>query len=344
MFAKKIISWYLKNKRDLPWRNTDNPYYIWLSEIILQQTRVQQGLPYYEKFVENFQTVENLAAANEGEVLRLWQGLGYYSRGRNLHKTAKVVVDEFGGKFPDNFRDLQKLKGVGKYTAAAIASFAFNESVPAIDGNALRVIARFFEIFDPIDSPTVQKNIFEISSGLMKNVHAGNYNQAVMELGAIVCTPKNPSCRACPINIECKAFEHKSVGNIPIKAKKTKVSNKFLQYFVFEYNSHLWLKKRTENEIWANMYDFYLVESKNLEYFENLEKCIQEFKIDAEEIINYPTISHILTHQRQQIVFVKIRCKSNPIIENGDWYNSAELDELAKPKIIVDFLERLKKD
>jgi A/G-specific adenine glycosylase len=285
-----------------------------------------------------------LAAANEGEVLRLWQGLGYYSRGRNLHKTAKVVVDEFGGRFPDNFRDLQKLKGVGKYTAAAIASFAFNESVPAIDGNALRVIARFFEIFDPIDSPTVQKNIFEISSVLMQNVHAGNYNQAVMELGAIVCTPKKPSCNACPINIECKAFKHKSVGNIPIKAKKTKVSNKFLQYFVFEYNSHLWLKKRAENEIWANMYDFYLVESENLEYFENIEKCLQEFKIDAEEIINYPTISNLLTHQRQQIVFVKIRCKSNPIIDNGNWYNSAELDELAKPKIIVDFLERLKKD
>lgn len=342
MFAEKIISWYLKNKRDLPWRNTDNPYYIWLSEIILQQTRVQQGLPYYEKFVENFQTVEHLAAANEGEVLRLWQGLGYYSRGRNLHKTAKVVVDELGGKFPDNFKDLQKLKGVGKYTAAAIASFAFNESVPAIDGNALRVMARFFEIFDPIDSPTVQKNIFEISSELMKNVHAGNYNQAVMELGATVCTPKNPSCNVCPINIECKAFEHKSVSSIPIKAKKTKVSNKFLQYFVFEYNSRLWLKKRAENEIWANMYDFYLVESENLDYSENLEKCLQEFKIEAEEIIAYPTINHILTHQKQQIAFVKIRCKSEPVIENGDCYNLEELDNLAKPKIIVDFLKTLK--
>ncbi|MCP9763117.1 A/G-specific adenine glycosylase [Lacihabitans soyangensis] len=343
MFAKKIISWYLKNKRDLPWRNTDNPYYIWLSEIILQQTRVQQGLPYYEKFVENFKTVEALAAANEGEVLRLWQGLGYYSRGRNLHKTAQVVVREYGGRFPDNFKDLQKLKGVGRYTAAAIASFAFNESVPAIDGNALRVLTRFFEIFDPIDSPSVQKNIFDIATDLMKNVDAGNYNQAVMELGATVCTPKNPNCEECPINIECKAFENKSVSQIPIKAKKTKVSQKFFQYFVFEHKGRYWLKKRADNEIWANMYDFYLVESENLDYHENLEKTIEEFNIEVESVKTYPVVNHILTHQKQQIAFTEVKCKSASTIGNGNWYTIEELDDLAKPKIIVDFIQNLKK-
>jgi A/G-specific adenine glycosylase len=343
MFAKKIISWYLKNKRDLPWRNTDNPYYIWLSEIILQQTRVQQGLPYYEKFVENFKTVEALAAANEGEVLRLWQGLGYYSRGRNLHKTAQLVVREYGGRFPDNFKDLQKLKGVGRYTAAAIASFAFNESVPAIDGNALRVLTRFFEIFDPIDSPSVQKNIFDIATDLMKNVDAGNYNQAVMELGATVCTPKNPNCEECPINIECKAFENKSVSQIPIKAKKTKVSQKFFQYFVFEHAGSYWLKKRADNEIWANMFDFYLVESENLDYHENLEKTIEAFNLEVESVKTYPVVNHILTHQKQQIAFTEVKCKSASTIENGNWYTIEELDDLAKPKIIVDFIENLKK-
>ncbi len=343
MFAKKIISWYLGHKRDLPWRNTQNPYYIWLSEIILQQTRVQQGLPYYEKFVENFKTVEELAAANEDEVLRLWQGLGYYSRGRNLHKTAQKIAGEYAGKFPDNFKDLQKLKGVGKYTAAAIASFGFNESVPAIDGNALRVITRFFEIFDPIDSPSVQKNIFEISTDLMKNVDAGNYNQAVMELGAMVCTPKNPSCDVCPVNIECKAFENKSMGQIPMRAKKAKVSLKFFQYFVFEYNGRYWLKKRAENEIWANMYDFYLVESENLDYQENLEKCIEEFKTEVELVTTYPVVNHILTHQKQQIAFVKIKCKSAPPLTEGNWYSWDEIERLAKPKIIVDFMKNLKR-
>lgn len=343
MFAKKIISWYLGHKRDLPWRNTNNPYNIWLSEIILQQTRVQQGLPYYEKFVENFKTVEELAAANEDEVLRLWQGLGYYSRGRNLHKTAQTIVDVYEGKFPDNFKDLQKLKGVGKYTAAAIASFAFNESVPAIDGNALRVITRFFEIFDPIDSPSVQKNIFEISTDLMKNVDAGNYNQAVMELGAMVCTPKNPSCDVCPVNIECKAFENKSMGKIPTKAKKTKVSNKFLLYLVFEHEERYWLKKRTEKEIWANMYDFYLVEMENLEYEEKVQEYIEKLKAEVEEINLYPVVNHILTHQKQQIIFVKVKCKSAPALTDGNWYRWDEIERLAKPKIIVDFMTNLKK-
>lgn len=343
MFAKKIISWYLNNKRDLPWRNTDNPYYIWLSEIILQQTRVQQGLPYYEKFVENFSTVGALAAADEGEILRLWQGLGYYSRGRNLHKTAKLVAETYGGKFPDNFKDLQKLKGVGKYTAAAIASFAFNESVPAIDGNALRVISRFFEIFEPIDSPMVQKKIFEISSELMKNSDAGLYNQAVMELGAMVCTPKKTLCDSCPVNVECKSFKNKSVEQIPFKSKKTKVSNRFLQYFVFEFEDRYWLKKRSENEIWANMYDFYFEEGVDLDFSENLENCIEKYAIEVESIEEYPIVNHILTHQKQQIVFVKVSCKTEPHLPKGRLYNLAEIEDLAKPKVIFDFFEKVKK-
>jgi A/G-specific adenine glycosylase len=343
MFAKKIISWYLNNKRDLPWRNTDNPYYIWLSEIILQQTRVQQGLPYYEKFVENFSTVEALAAADEGEILRLWQGLGYYSRGRNLHKTAKLVVETYRGKFPDNFKDLQKLKGVGSYTAAAIASFAFSESVPAIDGNALRVISRFFEIFEPIDNPAVQKKVFEISSELMKDADAGLYNQAVMELGAMVCKPKKTLCNSCPVNVECKSFKNKTVDQIPTKAKKAKVSNRFLQYFVFEFEDRYWLKKRAENEIWANMYDFYFEEGVDLNFSNNLKECIEKYSIEVESIKEYPIVNNILTHQKQQIVFVKVICKIEPNLPNGRLYNLSEIEDLAKPKVIFDFFEKVKK-
>lgn len=341
MFAKKIISWYLINKRDLPWRNTNNPYFIWLSEIILQQTRVQQGLPYYEKFIENFTTVESLAAAEEEEVLRLWQGLGYYSRGRNLHKTAKMVVEQYAGNFPNNFKDLQKLKGVGRYTAAAIASFAFNQSVPAIDGNALRVITRFLEINEPIDSPVVQNKVFEISKDLMAGVESNLYNQAVMELGATVCTPKKPLCIGCPVNMECKAFENKSFVTIPFKAKKTKVSQRFLQYFVFEFENSLWLRKRDTSDIWANMYDFFFIESNDLDFTENLDQCLSDFAIEVEDIHKYPTVNHVLTHQKQQIVFVKISCKTRPIIPNGEWYSLEEIEKLAKPKIIVDFVERL---
>jgi len=343
MFAKKIISWYLINKRDLPWRNTDNPYYIWLSEIILQQTRVQQGLPYYEKFVENFSTVEALAAADEEEILRYWQGLGYYSRGRNLHKTAKLVSENFGGRFPDNFKELQKLKGVGKYTAAAIASFAFNESVPAIDGNALRVITRFLEIFEPIDHPTVQKKVFDLSLELMQGANPALYNQAVMELGATICTPKRTQCDSCPVRLECKSYANKTVDKIPFKAKKTKVSHRFLQYFVFESEGEFWLKKRSENEIWANMFDFYLVESENLEFTANLGNCVTEFGLEVESTKTYPTVNHILTHQKQQIVFIKVKCNEKPKLPGGEWYKLDRIEELPKPKIIVDFIEKLKK-
>jgi len=343
MFAKKIISWYLINKRDLPWRNTDNPYYIWLSEIILQQTRVQQGLPYYEKFVENFRTVEALAAAEEEEILRYWQGLGYYSRGRNLHKTAKLISENYGGRFPDNFKELQKLKGVGKYTAAAVASFAFNERVPAIDGNALRVITRFLEIFEPIDHPTVQKKVFDLSLELMHGVNPALYNQAVMELGATICTPKRTQCDSCPVRLECKSYVNKTVDKIPFKAKKTKIRHRFLQYFVFESAGEVWLKKRGENDIWANMFDFYLVEGENLAFTENLENCVREFGIEVVNITPYPTVNHILTHQKQQIAFIKVTCIGKPKLPGGEWYKLDKTEDLPKPKIIVDFIDILKK-
>jgi A/G-specific adenine glycosylase len=223
MFAEKIISWYKKNKRDLPWRYTLDPYKIWLSEIILQQTRVAQGLPYYNSFVTKFTTVKDLANASESDVLRTWQGLGYYSRARNLHHTAKLIYDSYNGIFPDNFEELKKLKGVGNYTAAAIASFAFKQRVPAVDGNMMRVFSRYFEYKEPIDSPKAQKDFFRIGLELIKKVDASDFNQAVMELGAIVCSPKNPKCNECPLQNNCVAFANKTQLIYPIKSKKIKV-------------------------------------------------------------------------------------------------------------------------
>ena len=340
MFGEKIISWYLKNKRDLPWRNTKNPYKIWLSEIILQQTRVAQGLPYYHKFVENFPTINELADADEGEILRTWQGLGYYSRGRNLHKTAKIIKNEYSGKFPEHFEDLKKLKGIGPYTAAAIASFAFDQKVAAIDGNALRVISRFFEIKKAIDSPKTHKEIFEISNSLLESVNSGLYNQAIMELGATVCLPKSPNCSICPINTECKSKTNGSVTNIPYKEKKVKVKNRTFLYVVFEYKGKYWLKKRGEKDIWENMYDFYLIENKF--DTENLSKDLEEkytFKITSAEFSE--TFKHILTHQRLMVSFLTIKCKSKPKLEGGKFFELTEIEELPKPKIIVDYFKNL---
>jgi A/G-specific adenine glycosylase len=205
-FSQTIISWYQINKRDLPWRDTTNPYYIWLSEIILQQTRVDQGLPYYIKFVAAFPTVEDLAKASQDEVLRLWQGLGYYSRGRNLHFTANQVVKDFGGVFPSNYDDLLKLKGVGNYTAAAIASFCWNQKKAVVDGNVYRVLARYFGIESDISLTNTQKNFQNLANELLNSKKPGLHNQAIMEFGALQCVPKQPNCMSCPLQSTCVAF------------------------------------------------------------------------------------------------------------------------------------------
>lgn len=334
MFGEKIISWYLKNKRDLPWRNTHNPYFIWLSEIILQQTRVSQGMPYYEKFVEKYPTIDDLAKAEEGEVLRLWQGLGYYSRGRNLHKTAIYIKNELNGKFPEGFKELQKLKGVGKYTAAAIASFAYNETVPAIDGNALRVISRYFEIFEPIDNIKTQNDIFETSLGLIPKEQAGLYNQAVMELGATVCLPKKTQCNECPVRLECRAFENKTVEQIPIKEKKIKVKERSLNYIIVEFENTFWLNKRGENDIWANMYDFFLDN-------DGIQNFIKKYHLQDFEMKSYQPFQHLLTHQKLKISFTLLQCYEKPTIEGGEFYELEKIKNLPKPKIIADFFEKI---
>lgn len=331
MFSEKIISWYLINKRDLPWRNTRNPYKIWLSEIILQQTRVSQGLPYYYNFLEKYPTLEALATAPIDEVLRLWQGLGYYSRGRNLHFTANQIVSEYQKKFPESFEGLKKLKGVGNYTAAAIASFAFGQKVPAIDGNALRVFSRFGGINEPIDDPNTIKSIFNFAYDLMEGADPALFNQSVMELGATICVPKNPKCDQCPVRPECLAFSHRLQDKLPFKSKKIKVKERKLDYKILVNEDRIWLKLREAGDIWAGLYDFFSGEL--------VSKLPVAYSFQKK---------HILTHQRLSISFQIIILENDETPDGGKFYSIKEIEALPKPivideafKITMKFLDQL---
>lgn len=340
-FSNSLLYWYLQNKRDLPWRNTTNPYPIWLSEIMLQQTRVAQGLPYFLSFMEAFPTIFDLAKADEEQVLKLWQGLGYYSRARNMHKTAQIIAFELGGNFPDNYNDLLKLKGIGEYTAAAIASFAFNEVVPVVDGNVFRVLSRYFDIETDISSSTAKKEFTAIAKELIPNDSPSIFNQAIMEFGAIQCIPKNPNCEICIFNTSCLALQKKKVTSLPVKLKKTKVTNKYFNYLVIIDNQDTTIiKKRTEKGIWHNLYEFPIIETENEIDYTSLSDLILEKFSDLNIIsitpFNTEPIIHKLSHQKLHINFYKVEI-SNKID------NSISLNSLRKypfPIVIYNFIEK----
>lgn len=256
-----LQSWYHSNHRDLPWRDTHNPYHIWLSEIILQQTRVVQGLDYYLRFVKAFPTVVDLALASEDSVLKLWQGLGYYSRARNLHKAANQVLENHQGIFPTRYADLIKLTGVGPYTAAAIASFSSDEPVAVVDGNVYRVLSRLFDIDTPIDSTTGQKEFQDLAAELLDKSHAGLHNQAIMEFGALHCTPASPDCKNCPLQDGCLAFANHTIAERPVKANKVKVRERHLNYILYKYKNCIWVHQRGAGDIWQGLWEFVLIES-----------------------------------------------------------------------------------
>lgn len=304
-FSNSLITWYLKNKRDLPWRNETNPYHIWLSEIMLQQTRVAQGLPYYLKFTERFPTVFDLANASEDEVLKLWQGLGYYSRARNLHTTAKYIANELHGQFPNNFSDLLQLKGVGDYTASAIASICFGEPTAVVDGNVYRVLSRVFGIDIPINSTEGVKHFKALAQELIDPNQPGTYNQAVMEFGARHCTPQNPLCNDCVFSETCEAFNSRKVAELPVKLRKQKVRKRFFNYLVVfsSEGEKTLLRQRTEKGIWQQLFEFPLVETTSEVTLLQLKKAraFQEFAktMDIERIYTYndSLIVHKLSHQ-----------------------------------------------
>jgi len=350
-FARTLLNWYGQHKRSLPWRDTTNPYFIWLSEVILQQTRVAQGLPYYHKFVQTYPTVQALAAAAEDEVLRLWQGLGYYSRARNMHHTAKLVVDKYNGHFPDKYSELLKLKGVGSYTAAAIAAFAFREQVAVLDGNVFRVLARVFGLTDDIAAPASRKVYQQLADRLVPAEAPDTYNQAVMEFGAIQCTPLMPDCLFCPLQQSCFAFNHGMVQELPVKSKAKAARPRYFHYIVFAFEGNYYLRKRLEGDIWQGLYDFYLYESddKNL----RPEALLQELAAAGipvqEEQLQLPLkdYKHTLTHQKITARFYQIRLNTRlreQVLQESrlTLYNPEKIEELPKPVLISSYLKDAK--
>jgi A/G-specific adenine glycosylase len=333
-----LINWYQNNKRELPWRKTKDPYKIWLSEIILQQTRVAQGYPYYQKFIDRYPTIEDLAAADEQEILKLWQGLGYYSRARHLHQAARDIVSKFKGIFPDNFKDLLQLKGVGQYTAAAIASFAYKEPVAVLDGNVFRVLSRYYGIDTPVNTTEGKKIFQELAQKNLDKTHPDKYNQAIMEFGALQCTAQNPRCEICPLQQNCLAYQTGKTKTLPVKLKKMKIKKRYFHYFLIRYQNQIVLQKREKNDIWKNLYQLPVIElpeNKNpLE--KELKKLFDKFNIKPAykpRLINKKL--HKLTHQHLQIYFWVTETKQKPLF-------TVEINELNKypmPIIIANFLD-----
>lgn len=333
-FSHVLRGWYKEEKRDLPWRNTIDPYKIWLSEIILQQTRVEQGKAYYNKFIAHFPTVFELAKADEIEVLNLWQGLGYYARARNLHASAKIIVSEFSGVFPKNYQTISLLKGVGPYTAAAIASFSYNEKVSVVDGNVYRVLSRIFGIETPIDSSLGKKQFAELAQSLIDEKEPGTHNQAIMEFGALHCTPQNPNCLNCPFNQKCFAFEKKSIKNLPVKSKKIAVKNRFLNYLVFTWGNKIILQKRGDKDIWAHLFEFPLIERESFENTINFNLYSSKPPDYSSEIVK-----HVLSHQHLFVQFHVFNCK--PLKMNDSWIviELKEFHSYPIPRVIDRFVE-----
>ena len=345
-FCTPIHTWYSLNKRDLPWRTTRDPYLIWLSEIILQQTRIDQGLDYYNRFALEFPTVSDLASASEDQVLKLWQGLGYYSRARNLHFTAKYIQQQFHGIFPNDYKSILSLKGIGEYTAAAIASISFNLEYPAVDGNVYRVLSRYFGISTPIDSGAGKKNFYELAKELIKGNDPGMHNQALMEFGALQCTPKNPDCNSCPLNMQCYAFLNQKITELPAKQNKTKQRDRYFNYIVLLKENQTWLQKRTANDIWKNLYEFPVVETSEKTEIENLvrEPLFSEIT-DAAGNLQIENISdwkiHILSHQRIHYRFIQIRLTAENVgTANLVRVNKEDIFNFAVPRLLESYMSQ----
>ena len=342
IFSNLLIQWYLQNKRNLPWRNTTNPYPIWLSEIILQQTRVAQGMPYFYNFLENFPIIYDLAQADEQKVLKLWQGLGYYSRARNLHQTAQYIVNELDGVFPNSYSGLLQLKGIGEYTAAAIASFAYNEPVPVVDGNVFRVLSRYFGIESDISLGKTKKEFTALAAELLPKEKPALFNQAIMEFGALQCVPKSPNCGDCVFNTSCVALQKGKVHELPVKSKKLKVSHRYFNYIVVtDKNGNTKIQQRTDKGIWYNLYEFPLIETEKEEGFETIAPLIQEnasfgSSVVSIQEVNPISIVHKLSHQHLYVKFWKVMLDDALV----DGVTAEDVKTFPFPIVIHNFIEQ----
>ncbi len=345
-FSEVLRKWYGVNKRNLPWRETSDPYRIWLSEVILQQTRVNQGLSYYLKFVEAYPTVDDLASASEQEVLKLWQGLGYYSRARNLRHTAQLVQKNLKNIFPSDYKTLISLKGIGPYTAAAVASFSSNEKVAVVDGNVYRVLARIFGIDTPIDSTSGKKQFQELATELISE-HAAEHNQAIMEFGATVCKPKQPLCGECIFRRSCIALEKGIIDSLPVKSKKTKVTTRHFNYLVFNHEDEFYLKERQKGDVWQGLYDFPLLESTaeitDPEWIINHADFFEWGKLEPvfrEKSVQY---RHLLSHREILATFWEFKLERPNTQSSHSPVNELEPVTYPLPQLIVNYLENRKK-
>jgi|SRR5690606_266060 len=343
-FSQTIVDWYQQNKRDLPWRKTKDAYTIWLSEIILQQTRVNQGLSYFYTFLENYPTVREFADADENEILRHWQGLGYYSRARNMVKAARQVLINHGGTFPSSYDELIKLPGIGEYTAAAISSFSSNGQRAVVDGNVSRVIARYFGITEAINSTVGKKKFQNLAQDVLWKENPGLHNQAIMEFGALQCKPQTPNCSVCPLNSTCYAFRSNLVHELPYKIKAAKNRNRYFHYFVIRKDNAILIQKRVENDIWKNMYELPSIETKDAITDAQVQLSapyIEAFGSDTIIVYQSPIFKHVLSHQNIYARFYEIKNVDEHRPKNKLWNYVLikDLDKLAKPKLIYTFIE-----
>jgi A/G-specific adenine glycosylase len=349
LFLEGLQAWFAQNHRPLPWKGEKDPYLIWLSEIILQQTRVEQGMPYFERFRERFPQVQALADAEEDEVMKLWEGLGYYSRARNLHAAAKYIAYELEGRFPTRYEDILALKGVGPYTAAAIASFAYDLPTAVVDGNVYRILARFWGMDKPIDTTVGKKAFAQLAQRLIEatSVHPSQHNQAMMDFGAVHCKPKAPLCGQCPLQEHCVAFQQQRVDALPVKQKKLVKKRRYFHYLLLNQGGHVYIRKRTEKDIWRNLYEFPLLEADHvklspaeLKQHECWKALTNSRPAEIEQVS--PPRQQTLTHQYIQAVFWEVRVPEQAAAPDLDGLLKVERKNLSKfafPKIIDWYLK-----
>ena|SRR5436190_3897751 len=344
-FSKIVVQWYESYRRDLPWRKSQDPYKIWLSEIILQQTRVAQGLPYYQKIVAAHPNVSSLARAREHDILRLWQGLGYYSRARNLHRCAKEISKRLGGKFPSTFEALRELPGIGDYTAAAIASFAFNQPVAVVDGNVYRVLSRVFGLHEDIARPATKRLFAQLANRIISKDNPGEHNQAIMEFGALHCVPQNPKCDDCPFSAMCVARLRGLQQELPVKSRKPKVRKRYFHYVILRHGNRVLMKRRNGKDIWHGLYDFHLIESGGRQKTESVVRGTEWFDPKNPMAIS-KSIRHLLTHQELRVAFAEIEIKTLREFERLSHelglhpYSSRKIESLPKPILIQQYLSK----
>lgn len=345
-FSKKLLQWDSKyNTRSMPWKGEKDTYKIWLSEIILQQTRVEQGWAYYENFIKAFPSIHHLARAPEKKVFKLWEGLGYYNRCKNLIETAKKIAKEYNGKFPCDYEQIKRFKGIGPYTASAIASFAFNLPYAVVDGNVERVLSRYFGINTPVDTTDGKRMYSELANALLDKKKAGTYNQAIMDFGAVICKPQNPLCTNCPQGGDCQAYQHNLVYMLPVKAKKIKKKDRWFYYFIIEHDGCVYIHQRKQKDIWQNLYEFVLYEPSHVVYQDNIIDSAFAHKIFGKQKIETKNISPIykqqLTHQTINTQFINIAI-TEPLLSLKGYMlvKKKDIVRLPFPKSITTYLRQ----